>query len=114
MREKGRSFLLGFVPTLCVWGLIAGLLTVWVNTQSVLTPKTPLEFSEPERGAYVLIVFGEEVRWQLPELPFKAELFSRYPILIPRSVRLAAWGIENGMERLPEGWRQELEGVLFG
>ena len=76
MREKGRSFLLGFVPTLCVWGLIAGLLTVWVNTQSVLTPETPL--------------------------------------LIPRSVRLAAWGIEKGMERLPEGWRQELEGALFG
>ena len=114
MREKGRSFLLGFVPTLCVWGLIAGLLTVWVNTQSVLTPETPLEFSEPERGTYVRIVFGEEAHWQLPELPFKAELFSRYPILIPRSVRLAAWGIEKGMERLPEGWRQELEGALFG
>ena len=101
MKQGLRAFCLGFFPTLCFWGLLAGLGTVWVNTQSVLTPaEQPLVLRSEAPGRYVLEVFSERYEFALPVLPDKPEIFSRYPVLAPRSLRLLAWGWEELSKRM--------------
>ena len=120
MKQGLRAFCLGFFPTLCFWGLLAGLGTVWVNTQSVLTPaEQPLVLRSEAPGRYVLEVFSERYEFALPVLPDKPEIFSRYPVLAPRSLRLLAWGWEElsrrmSMSKITEkswpGWRSHWSG----
>lgn len=108
MKHALRSFGLGFVPTLCLWALAAGLLAVWLNTQSVLTPAAvPVALEETAPWTYALEVFGEELAFRLPPPPDKLEFFSEYPVLIPRGLRLLAWG----WEELP-GAVEYLKGLL--
>ncbi len=102
MKQGLRAFFLGFFPTLCVWGLLAGLGAVWFNTQSVLTPaEQPLSLRSEAPGRYALEIFAERYEFSLPLLPDKSEIFSRYPVLVPRSLRLLAWGWEELSRRMP-------------
>ena len=96
MKRSLRAFLLGFIPTFCLIGLAAGLCMVWVNTQSVLSPGAALlEFQQATPWQYTLEAFGAEFSFQLPQLPDRLEIFSRYPALLPRGIRLAAWIWDN-------------------
>lgn len=93
MKHALRFFWLGFLPTLCLCGLLAGLSAVWINTQSVLTPSAaPLRLEETAPWRYTLEIFTEEITFSIPAPPDKLELFSKYPALLPRSIRLLAWG----------------------
>ena len=96
MKRSLRAFLLGFIPTLCLIGLAAGLCIVWVNTQSVLGPGASiLELYQAAPWQYTLEAFGTELSFQLPQLPDRLEIFSRYPVLLPRGIRLTAWAWDN-------------------
>ncbi len=96
MKHPFRAFLWGFVPTLCVFALAAGLCTVWVNTQLVMTPGAALfQLQESEPFRYTLEAFGTELSFQLPKLPDQLTFFSKYPSLLPRSLRLTAWIWDN-------------------
>lgn len=99
VKESLRWFLLGFVPTLCVFGLITGFFFAWMNTRSALQPEQPaLVLREEELGVISLSAFGSESRAVIPEW---GEFFSQYPALMPRSLRLAAWALDEAEKNLP-------------
>lgn len=109
--EMFRWFLAGFVPTLCIFGLIFGSFFVWVNTRSSLVPQqAALEISAVEAGKWEFSASGQRKEVSLPEIPL-AEAFEKYPILIPHSVRLAAWGREFLEQNLPE-WNEYLHKII--
>ena len=104
IKESLRWFLLGFVPTLCVFGLIAGFFFAWMNTRSALQPEQPaLVLREEEPGVISLSAFGSESRAVIPEW---GGFFSRYPALMPHSLRLAAWALDEAEKNSP--WRKNI------
>ncbi len=103
-----RYFLLGFIPTLCLFGLIGGILTVWLRSAAALMPETPSLTLERAENGWTVTAFGEEHILSLPGQRLEAAV-SRFPTLVPRELRLAAWGAD---EIFGENWQEYLEKKL--
>lgn len=104
-----RYFLLGFIPTLCLFGLIGGVAAVWIHTTASLMPELPSLSLELSQGVWTVGAFGEKWSIALPttELENAAE---KFPIFIPRELRLTAWGLD---EIFGENWNAYLsENIL--
>ena len=54
-----RYFLLGFIPTLCLFGLVGGILTVWLRSAAALMPETPSLTLERAENGWTVTAFGE-------------------------------------------------------
>ena len=109
MSSKLRIFLTAFFLTLLFWGCAGGLLTVWVNTQSVLTPDCPaLRLVQTGPNDYTLSAFDKSLSFSLPRKAAgaAARVLTRWPALCPRTLRIAAWGFEKlkGYFPLPVGY----------
>mgnify|MGYP005778037897 FL=1 len=103
-----RYFLLGFIPTLCLFGLVGGILTVWLRSAAALMPETPSLTLERAENGWTVTAFGEEHTLSLPGQRLEAAV-SRFPTLVPRELRLAAWGAD---EIFGENWQEYLEEKL--
>ena len=106
---KLRYFLLGFVPTLCAAALIWGLAAVWLNTSAALMPELPsLSVEAVDGGVWKITAFGGGRGLSLPA-DRVGEGVSRFPGLVPRELRLLAWGIDalGG-----NNWKEYLRGLL--
>ena len=95
-RSSLRTLLIAFFLTLVILGTLIGLAIAAFNTQSAMTPMdTPASARIAENGAsYEFSFFGQQ--FAVPRLPIKEveSVINRYPILIPKTIIFAAYGIE--------------------
>ncbi len=110
-KENIRWFLMGMIPTLCVIGLVIGLFFVWYNSRAMMVPqKAPLTIQMEAPGEIVVQAAGKKAVIQLPVREVEM-FFSRHPALLPRTVRLAAWGRDFVREYAPQ-WEEYLRGFF--
>ena len=100
--ENLRWIMLGFVPTMCVFGLLFGCYAAWSGTEAVLHPEAAEEAALP-----VLLPADGEAE----SAPPFAEIAGRFPVLVPHSVRLLAWCSDAVRENWP-AWEEYLREIL--
>ncbi len=93
--EALRWVLLGFVPAMCVFGLIFGFFFAWTGTRASLYPQeAALAVREEEPGRWIVAAAGMEreiAPASLLEDSRIGEIAARYPVFVPHTVRLLAW-----------------------
>lgn len=99
-----RYFLIGLVPTLCIFGLIGGIAAVWIHTTAALMPELPSLSLELSQGKVTVGAFGQEWSTDAPAAALE-NLAERFPTLVPRELRLTAWGMD---EIFGQNWKAYL------
>lgn len=105
-----RYFLMGFIPTLCIFGLIGGIAAVWIHTTASLMPEMPVLSLDVSQEGLTVSAFGKEWHATASTEAFE-KTAEQFPTLVPREIRLTAWGIEqifgkNWEAYLPENTAQ--------
>ncbi|MGI5893984.1 MAG: hypothetical protein ACOX6P_05250 [Candidatus Merdivicinus sp.] len=110
VQEGIRWFLIGFVPTLCLFGLLFGLFFVWVNSRASLIPQQAALSIETTEDGWMIRTSETEQMIQYPDME-AAHFVERWPVLVPHSIRLLAWA-ENQVEEKWPDWEEYLRGIV--